>query len=84
MTIWLTHFIENFGYIAIILLIAVENIFSEEIVPLNPKSPTSARTSHLSRPVFTLHTAPCNIATRRIPGIRLQVCPAPSRRREAL
>ena len=27
MTIWLTHFIENFGYIAIILLIAVENIF---------------------------------------------------------
>ncbi|ARW74893.1 alkaline phosphatase [Lactobacillus johnsonii] len=27
MTIWLTHFIENFGYLAIILLIAVENIF---------------------------------------------------------
>jgi len=27
MTVWLTHFIENFGYLAIILLIAVENIF---------------------------------------------------------
>ena len=27
MTLWLTQFIENFGYIAIILLIAVENIF---------------------------------------------------------
>lgn len=27
MTIWLTNFIENFGYLAIILLIAVENIF---------------------------------------------------------
>ena len=27
MTIWLTHFIENFGYLAIILLIAIENIF---------------------------------------------------------
>ena len=27
MTIWLTHFIENFGYLAIILLIAVENSF---------------------------------------------------------
>ena len=27
MTTWLTQFIESFGYIAIILLIAVENIF---------------------------------------------------------
>lgn len=38
MTIWLTHFIENFGYLAIILLIAVENIFppipSEAILTL--------------------------------------------------
>lgn len=27
MTIWLTEFIENFGYLAILLLIAIENIF---------------------------------------------------------
>ncbi|QNQ80503.1 DedA family protein [Lactobacillus sp. PV034] len=27
MTIWLTHFIEQFGYLAILLLITVENIF---------------------------------------------------------
>lgn len=27
MTIWLTHFIEQFGYLAILLLITIENIF---------------------------------------------------------
>ena len=27
MTVWLTHFIEQFGYLAILLLITIENIF---------------------------------------------------------
>lgn len=34
MTIWLTHFIEQFGYLAILLLITIENIF--------PPSPSEA------------------------------------------